>query len=63
VPAEPADGDDEEALDRWAREILAREGGGAPTDAQVEKFKPLLLAAKKRAYEDIVRASLSAGGR
>jgi hypothetical protein len=55
--AEPADADDDEALDRWAREILTREGGGPPTEPQVEKFKPLLLAAKKGAYEDIVRAS------
>jgi hypothetical protein len=57
LAAEPADTDDDEALDRWAREILTREGGGPPTDAQVEKFKPLLLAAKKGAYDDIVRAS------
>ena len=55
--AEPVDADDEEALDRWAKEILAREGGAPPTDAQVEKFKPLLLAARKGAYEDILRAS------
>jgi hypothetical protein len=47
--------DDEEQLDRSAREILTREGGGQPTDAQVEKFKPLLLEARREAIRDIAR--------
>jgi hypothetical protein len=54
--AEPAD-DHDEALDHWAREVLTREGGVPPTNAQVAKFKPLLLEARKGAYGDIVRAS------
>jgi integrase len=49
--------DGEEALDLWARELLTRELGGPPTDAQVEKFKPLLKEAGKEAYGDIFRAS------
>jgi len=55
--AEPANADDDEALDRWAREILTKEGGRSPTDAEVEKFKPRLLEAKRGAYGDIARAS------
>jgi integrase len=55
--AEPANVDDEEALDDWAREVLTREGGRPPAHAQLEKFKPLLLEARKGAYGDIVRAS------
>jgi integrase len=57
LAAEPADTDDEAALDRWARDILTREGGEAPTDAEVEKFKPLLLEAKREAHGDVARAS------
>jgi hypothetical protein len=57
LAAEPATADDEEELDRAAREILAREGGGPPTDAQIEKFKPLLLKARQGAYADIARAA------
>ncbi|MDI4237731.1 hypothetical protein OZ411_33500 [Bradyrhizobium sp. Arg237L] len=57
LAAEPFDGDDEEYLDRDAREILAQESGVTPTDAEVEKFKPLLLEARKGGYGDIFRAS------
>ena len=55
--AEPDNPDDEEALDLGAREILTRELGEPPSDAQVAKFKPLLIEAKKGAYGDIARAS------
>jgi integrase len=54
---EPADADEEEELDLAAREILAREGGKAPTDAQVDGFKPLLLKARQGAVADIARAA------
>lgn len=54
---EPADADDEEALDLAAREVLAREGGQPPTDAQVESFKRLLLKARQGAVADITRAA------
>lgn len=54
---EPADVDDEEALDLAAREILAREGGRPATDEQVEVFKPLLLKARQGAVADIARAA------
>ena len=57
LAAEPDNPDDEEALDIWARELLTRELGEPPTDALVEKFKPLLIGAKKGGYGDIVRAS------
>lgn len=53
---EPANMDDEEALDNWAREVLTREGGRPPADAQPEKFKPL-FSLQGRAYGDIVCAS------
>jgi integrase len=36
---------------------LARQGARPPTDAEVEKFKPLLLEARRGAYADIARAS------
>jgi hypothetical protein len=42
LAAEPATVDDEEHLDRAAREFLALEGGATPTEAEVEKFKPLV---------------------
>jgi integrase len=54
---EPADADDEEALDLAAREVLAQEGGQTPTDAQVESFKRLLLKARQGAVADITRAA------
>ncbi|MGT2503253.1 DUF6538 domain-containing protein [Bradyrhizobium guangxiense] len=47
----------EEALDHWAREVLTREIGGPPAEAQVEKLKPLLAEARKGAYGDVFRAS------
>ncbi len=47
----------EEALDGWAREILTRELGEPPAEAQVEKLKPLLADARKGAYGDVFRAS------
>lgn len=46
LAAEPDDPDDEEALDIRARDILTRERGEPPADAQVEKFTPLLIEAK-----------------
>lgn len=55
-----ADDDDpgtEEALDHWAREVLTRELGEPPAEAQVEKLKPLLAEARKGAYGDVFRAS------
>src|SRR5438046_1782006 len=48
---------DEEELDLCAREILAQEISVAPSEAEVKKFKPLLLDARQRAYRDIVRAA------
>ncbi|MDA9424589.1 DUF6538 domain-containing protein [Bradyrhizobium sp. CCBAU 53380] len=47
----------EEALDHWAREVLTRELGEPPAEAQVEKLKPLLAEARKGAYRDVFRAS------
>lgn len=47
----------EEALDHWARDVLTRELGGQPAEAQVEKLKPLLAEARKGAYGDVFRAS------
>ncbi|WP_456770405.1 DUF6538 domain-containing protein [Bradyrhizobium sp. USDA 4448] len=47
----------EEALDNWAREVLTRELGQPPAEAQVEKLKPLLAQARKGAYGDVFRAS------
>jgi hypothetical protein len=49
--------DDEEELDQEARDILTREGGGPPTEAQVRLFKPLLLEATREAFGDIALAS------
>jgi hypothetical protein len=57
LAVDPSNADDEEALDFRAREVLTAEGGVPPTDAQVEKFKPLLLEARKGAYGDILRAA------
>lgn len=57
LAAEPVMADDEEQLDRAAREILADETGGPPTDAQVESFKPLLLKARRGAFADLTRAA------
>jgi integrase len=53
---EPATTDDEEYLDRDAREFLAGQAD-TPTDAEVEKFKPLFLKARQDAYRDVIRAS------
>jgi integrase len=53
---QPATTDDEEYLDQDAREFLARQGE-TPTEAEVEKFKPLFLAARQDAYRDLIRAS------
>jgi hypothetical protein len=53
---EPAMTDDEEYLDRDAREFLARQGE-TPTGAEVEKFKPLFLKARQDGYGDVLRAS------
>ena len=57
LAAEPAVVDDEEQLDLSAREFLARQGGITPTEAEVEKFKPLLLKARQDGYGDVQRAS------
>jgi hypothetical protein len=57
LAAEPATDDDEEYLDRSAREFLARQSGVTPTDAEVEKFKPLYLKARQDGYGDVLRAS------
>jgi hypothetical protein len=53
---EPATTDDEEYLDRDAREFLARRGE-TPTEVEVEKFKDLFLKARQDAYRDMIRAS------
>jgi integrase len=53
---EPATTDDEEYLDRDAREFLAHQGE-TPTEAEVEKFKALFLKARQDAYRDVIRAS------
>jgi hypothetical protein len=53
---EPATTDDEEYLDRDAREFLTRQDE-APTEAEVEKFKALFLKARQDAYRDVIRAS------
>jgi len=53
---EPATTDDEEYLDRDAREFLTRQGE-TPTEAEVETFKPLFLKARQDAYLDVIRAS------
>jgi hypothetical protein len=57
LAAEPATVDDEERLDLWAREILAREGVTAPTQAEVDKIGARLLEARKGGYGDVARAS------
>jgi integrase len=54
---EPATVDDEEHLDRAAREFLTQHAGVAPTEAEVEKFKPLFLKARREGYGDVLRAS------
>jgi integrase len=57
LAAEPVTVDDEERLDLWAREILAREGVTAPTQAEVDKIGARLLEARKGGYGDVARAS------
>jgi integrase len=57
LASEPATADDEEYLDRSAREFLARQSGVTPTEAEVEKFKPLFLKARQDGYDDVLRAS------
>jgi hypothetical protein len=57
LAAEPDTADDEEHLDRSAREFLTRQGGVTPTEAEVEKFKPLFLKARQDGYGDVLRAS------
>lgn len=57
LAADPDGPDEEEALDRWAREVLTREGGHPPSDALIAKFKPLLLEARREGYKDVARAS------
>lgn len=57
LAAEPATADDEEHLDRAAREFLARQGGVTPTEAEVEKFRSLFLKARQDGYGDVLRAS------
>ena len=54
---DPATVDDEEHLDRAAREFLTQHAGVAPTEAEVEKFKPLFLKARREGYGDVLRAS------
>jgi hypothetical protein len=57
LAADPVTADDEEDLDRSAREFLTREGGVTPTEAEFEKFRPLYLMARQDGYGDVVRAS------
>jgi integrase len=54
--------DDQEELDRTAREILTEAGGVPPTDAQVKTFKPLLIDARTEGYLDIARAAMGRFG-
>jgi hypothetical protein len=48
LAAQPDTDEDEQHLDRSTREFLTHQGGVMPTEAEVEKFKPLLLKATAR---------------